>query len=165
MYLESLDAFVEQAEELFKANPLKTRYVMKYRHCDGKLMLKVTDDDTVRIICAHSPTSPGRISSKLPPQCPPPPPPPPPPPAPPPRRSAPSAPPLPVPAIQDRPAVGPEEGREAQQPVLLPHSNRGAATGYAATTALHCFGHAQLAAAHHSPLAHAHCPLSRAQAM
>ena len=49
MYLESLDAFVERAEELFKANPLKTRYVMKYRHCDGKLVLKVTDDDTVSL--------------------------------------------------------------------------------------------------------------------
>lgn len=26
---------------------LQTRYVMKYRHCDGKLVLKVTDDRVV----------------------------------------------------------------------------------------------------------------------
>lgn len=47
MHLESLESFIQQAEELYKANPLKTRYVIKYRHCDGKLSLKVTDDTTV----------------------------------------------------------------------------------------------------------------------
>jgi hypothetical protein len=26
---------------------LQTRYVMKYRHCEGKLVLKVTDDREV----------------------------------------------------------------------------------------------------------------------
>lgn len=40
--------FLQQAEELYLANPLKTRYTTKYRHCDGKLILKVTDDVTVR---------------------------------------------------------------------------------------------------------------------
>jgi signal recognition particle subunit SRP9 len=48
MYLESIDSFVQQAEELYKADPLKCRYTMKYRHCDGKLVLKLTDDTTVR---------------------------------------------------------------------------------------------------------------------
>lgn len=27
----------------------QTRYSMKYRHCDGKLVLKVTDDKEVKI--------------------------------------------------------------------------------------------------------------------
>jgi hypothetical protein len=48
MYIESLESFIQQAEELYNASPLKTRYVVKYRHCDGKLVLKVTDDVTVR---------------------------------------------------------------------------------------------------------------------
>lgn len=47
MYIESWDSFYQQAEELYLQNPLLTRYVTKYRHCDGKLVLKVTDDKTV----------------------------------------------------------------------------------------------------------------------
>eukprot|EP00890_Picochlorum_soloecismus_P001288 jgi/Picsp_1/215/NSC_00214-R1_signal recognition particle 9 kda protein len=46
MYLETVESFLVQAEDLYKSNPLKTRYVMKYRHCDGKLVVKVTDDRT-----------------------------------------------------------------------------------------------------------------------
>jgi len=44
--VESLDSFVEQAEALYKQNPLASRYVIKYSHCKGKLSLKVTDDRT-----------------------------------------------------------------------------------------------------------------------
>jgi signal recognition particle subunit SRP9 len=44
--VESLDSFVEQAEALYKHNPLKSRYVIKYSHCKGKLSLKVTDNRT-----------------------------------------------------------------------------------------------------------------------
>ena len=47
MYIEHWDAFYEQAVALYRANPLKTRFVTKYRHCDGKLTLKVTDGPTV----------------------------------------------------------------------------------------------------------------------
>lgn len=47
MYIDNWDSFYQQAEELYRSNPLKTRYVTKYRHCDGKLALKVTDDRTV----------------------------------------------------------------------------------------------------------------------
>jgi hypothetical protein len=47
MYIESIDSFMQQAEALYRANPLRTRYVVKYRHCDGKLWLKVTDNATV----------------------------------------------------------------------------------------------------------------------
>jgi hypothetical protein len=54
MYIENLDSFVQQAEDLYRGDPLKTRYVMKYRHCDGKLVLKVTDDTTVRCCASIS---------------------------------------------------------------------------------------------------------------
>ncbi|KAL2540648.1 Signal recognition particle 9 kDa protein [Abeliophyllum distichum] len=44
VYITSWDDFVEKSVQLFRADPEKTRYGMKYRHCDGKLVLKVTDD-------------------------------------------------------------------------------------------------------------------------
>ncbi|KAK3128887.1 hypothetical protein QOZ80_6BG0467770 [Eleusine coracana subsp. coracana] len=44
VYVESWDEFVERSVQLFRADPIATRYVMKYRHCEGKLVLKVTDD-------------------------------------------------------------------------------------------------------------------------
>lgn len=47
MYIENWDSFYQQAVGLYQSNPLKTRFVTKYRHCDGKLTLKVTDDTTV----------------------------------------------------------------------------------------------------------------------
>lgn len=47
MYVEDFNTFYQQAEELLLKDPIKTRYVVKYRHTDGKLVLKVTDDDVV----------------------------------------------------------------------------------------------------------------------
>lgn len=47
MYIENWDSFYQQALHLYRTNPIKARYVTKYRHCDGKLVLKVTDDATV----------------------------------------------------------------------------------------------------------------------
>ncbi|KAH6813690.1 Signal recognition particle [Perilla frutescens var. frutescens] len=44
VYIESWDDFVEKSVHLFRSDPEKTRYSMKYRHCDGKLVLKVTDN-------------------------------------------------------------------------------------------------------------------------
>ncbi|CAO2835213.1 unnamed protein product [Amaranthus hypochondriacus] len=44
VYLTSWDEFVERSVQLFRADPESTRYSMKYRHCDGKLVLKVTDN-------------------------------------------------------------------------------------------------------------------------
>ncbi|KAJ9543314.1 hypothetical protein OSB04_023021 [Centaurea solstitialis] len=44
VYIISWDDFVERSVQLFRSNPQKTRYVMKYRHSEGKLVLKVTDD-------------------------------------------------------------------------------------------------------------------------
>lgn len=48
MYIEDWDSFYVQAEELWRREPLKTRYCIKYRHTEGNLVLKVTDDVTVR---------------------------------------------------------------------------------------------------------------------
>ncbi|PIA31490.1 hypothetical protein AQUCO_04900057v1 [Aquilegia coerulea] len=44
VYISSWDEFAERSIQLFRADPQSTRYVTKYRHCDGKLVLKVTDD-------------------------------------------------------------------------------------------------------------------------
>ncbi|KAF9954272.1 hypothetical protein BGZ65_004149, partial [Modicella reniformis] len=40
------DEFQKAAEELYMISPNDTRYVAKYRHIEGKLVLKVTDDRT-----------------------------------------------------------------------------------------------------------------------
>ncbi|KAF9145287.1 hypothetical protein BGX30_009715 [Mortierella sp. GBA39] len=40
------DEFQKAAEELYLLSPKTTRYVAKYRHVEGKLVLKVTDDRT-----------------------------------------------------------------------------------------------------------------------
>ena len=42
--MTSLEAFAAEAEKLYVENPDHTRYIAKYRHCDGKLELKVTND-------------------------------------------------------------------------------------------------------------------------
>jgi signal recognition particle subunit SRP9 len=47
MYVEDFNAFYQQAEELLLKDPIKTRYAVKYRHTEGKLVLKVTDDVVV----------------------------------------------------------------------------------------------------------------------
>ncbi|KAI5666981.1 hypothetical protein M9H77_16834 [Catharanthus roseus] len=45
VYITSWDDFVEKSVQLFRADPEKqTRYSIKYRHSDGKLVLKVTDN-------------------------------------------------------------------------------------------------------------------------
>ncbi|CAD5177078.1 signal recognition particle 9 kDa protein-like isoform X2 [Musa acuminata AAA Group] len=44
VYIASWDEFVERSVQLFRADPHSSRYAMKYRHCDGKLVLKVTDN-------------------------------------------------------------------------------------------------------------------------
>ena len=43
-YIDSLETFVAEAEKLYVEHPEHTRYVTKYRHVDGKLELKVTND-------------------------------------------------------------------------------------------------------------------------
>ncbi|KAK9832892.1 hypothetical protein WJX74_000946 [Apatococcus lobatus] len=44
MYIEDWESFAQQAEALFRSEPLRTRYVLKYQHSQGRLTLKVTDD-------------------------------------------------------------------------------------------------------------------------
>ncbi|KAL8029108.1 hypothetical protein ABFX02_14G206600 [Erythranthe guttata] len=44
VYVASWDDFLEKSLLLFRSQPDQTRYSTKYRHCDGKLVLKVTDD-------------------------------------------------------------------------------------------------------------------------
>ncbi|PNW76139.1 hypothetical protein CHLRE_12g546250v5 [Chlamydomonas reinhardtii] len=46
MYVEDFEAFYEQAVALYQAKPLETRYTIKFRHSEGKVVLKVTDDRT-----------------------------------------------------------------------------------------------------------------------
>ncbi|XP_059160627.1 signal recognition particle 9 kDa protein-like [Physella acuta] len=43
-YFTSWEEFAKAAERLYLNDALKCRFVTKYRHCDGKLTLKVTDD-------------------------------------------------------------------------------------------------------------------------
>ena len=44
VYVTEFDGFVSKAKALYEQNPSNVRYSMKYRHCDGMLVLKVTDD-------------------------------------------------------------------------------------------------------------------------
>eukprot|EP00850_Spirogloea_muscicola_P011217 SM000069S20654 [mRNA] locus=s69:57225:58159:+ [translate_table: standard] len=60
VYIDSWDEFAEKAELLFRAEPLRTRYVMKYRHCQGQLVLKVTDDNVVRHVGSAAAPEAGR---------------------------------------------------------------------------------------------------------
>ena len=46
-HVSSIDEFAERAEALFRDNPLQTRYSIKYRNVDGRVVLKATDDATV----------------------------------------------------------------------------------------------------------------------
>ncbi len=53
MYIKDFDTFFQQAEELYRSRPLETRYSVKYRHQDGELVLKVTDDKVVGAMHGH----------------------------------------------------------------------------------------------------------------
>merc|ERR1711953_927971 len=44
VYLDDFEEFSAAARELFAEHPLRTRYLMKYRHKDAKAILKVTND-------------------------------------------------------------------------------------------------------------------------
>jgi signal recognition particle subunit SRP9 len=46
MYLETVESFMAQAEDLYRANPARCRYTLKYRDSDGKLVAKMTDNAT-----------------------------------------------------------------------------------------------------------------------
>eukprot|EP00927_Polykrikos_kofoidii_P072700 TRINITY_DN68798_c0_g1_i1.p2 TRINITY_DN68798_c0_g1~~TRINITY_DN68798_c0_g1_i1.p2 ORF type:complete len:107 (-),score=27.73 TRINITY_DN68798_c0_g1_i1:148-468(-) len=44
VYLQDFEEFQAAALTLFASQPNRTRYLMKFRHVDGKAILKVTDD-------------------------------------------------------------------------------------------------------------------------
>ncbi|GAB6024458.1 Signal recognition particle protein [Chamberlinius hualienensis] len=44
MYYSSWDEFYKAAEKLYLNDPMKVRFVVKYRNCDKYVSLKVTDD-------------------------------------------------------------------------------------------------------------------------
>ncbi|XP_015705635.1 signal recognition particle 9 kDa protein-like isoform X2 [Coturnix japonica] len=43
-HYQAWEEFTRAAEKLYLADPMKVRVVLKYRHCDGNLCIKVTDD-------------------------------------------------------------------------------------------------------------------------
>ncbi|CAI8043307.1 Signal recognition particle 9 kDa protein [Geodia barretti] len=45
-YVDSWEEFAKAAERIYSQSPWKTRFCVKYRHCDGALVLKITDDKT-----------------------------------------------------------------------------------------------------------------------
>ncbi|XP_047145600.1 signal recognition particle 9 kDa protein isoform X1 [Hydra vulgaris] len=47
VYIETWEEFTKAAEQLYLSNPKKTRFTMKYRNCEGKLVVKMTDDVVV----------------------------------------------------------------------------------------------------------------------
>ena len=49
------DEFAAKANEMYKSDPINTRVTMKYRHNDGKLSLKMTDNKKVYIFRADHP--------------------------------------------------------------------------------------------------------------
>ncbi|XP_035215269.1 signal recognition particle 9 kDa protein-like isoform X1 [Stegodyphus dumicola] len=45
-YCSTWEEFAKAAERLYITDPMKVRFTMKYRHCDGKLIIKITDNHT-----------------------------------------------------------------------------------------------------------------------
>ena len=46
---QTWEEFSQAAEKLYLADPMKVHVVLKYRHVDGNLCIKVTDDLVVSI--------------------------------------------------------------------------------------------------------------------
>uniref|UniRef100_A0AAQ4QBN2 Signal recognition particle 9 kDa protein n=1 Tax=Gasterosteus aculeatus aculeatus TaxID=481459 RepID=A0AAQ4QBN2_GASAC len=46
-YFQTWEEFARAAEKLYLTDPMKVRVVLKYRHCDGNLCIKVTDNAAV----------------------------------------------------------------------------------------------------------------------
>ncbi|KAF8773041.1 signal recognition particle 9 kDa protein-like [Argiope bruennichi] len=43
-YCSTWEEFAKAAERLYISDPMKVRFTLKYRHCDGKLVVKITDN-------------------------------------------------------------------------------------------------------------------------
>jgi len=63
-YIDSWDEFQKAAERICQVDPSKVRYVIKYRHCDEKMVLNITDGH-VRLQYASSHAQDVRRMEKL----------------------------------------------------------------------------------------------------
>lgn len=54
-FITSWEEFSKAAERLYLADPMKVRFIVKYRHCDGKVQVKITDDQVcLQYLTEHS---------------------------------------------------------------------------------------------------------------
>ena len=54
-YLDNWDEFAEKAKELYNKDPISSRVTIRYRHNDGKVNVKVTDNKQVFQYLAEQP--------------------------------------------------------------------------------------------------------------
>ncbi|KAI1240532.1 hypothetical protein IHE44_0008956 [Lamprotornis superbus] len=62
-HFQAWEEFTRAAEKLYLADPMKVRVVLKYRHCDGNLCIKVTDDVAHKCIAATNKIKPVEVES------------------------------------------------------------------------------------------------------
>merc|ERR1712002_263751 len=60
-FLNNWEEFAKAAERLYTSDPMKCRFVTKYRHCDGKLSIKITND----VVCLKYNTEHAQDVKKL----------------------------------------------------------------------------------------------------
>jgi len=63
VYISSWQQYQEAAEKLYTNSPRKTRYSVKWRSSEGKLVLKITDDVTCLKFKTHSSLFLGRFEA------------------------------------------------------------------------------------------------------
>jgi len=63
VYVNSWQQYQEAAENLYTNSPRKTRYSVKWRSSEGKLVLKITDDVTCLKFKTHSSIFLGRFEA------------------------------------------------------------------------------------------------------
>jgi len=63
VYINSWQKYQEAAENLYASSPRKTRYGVKWRSSEGKLVLKITDDVTCLKFKTHSSIFLGRFEA------------------------------------------------------------------------------------------------------
>jgi len=63
VYINSWQKYQEAAENLYANSPKKTRYSVKWRSSEGKLVLKITDDVTCLKFKTHSSIFLGRFEA------------------------------------------------------------------------------------------------------
>jgi signal recognition particle subunit SRP9 len=63
VYISSWQEYQEAAENLYTSSPRKTRYSVKWKSSEGKLVLKITDDATCLKFKTHSSIFLGRFEA------------------------------------------------------------------------------------------------------